>query len=209
MQSSTAAVKPDSFSRILARVFADRSRSRGPVKLSRSHQPAEPEVICLPRHSGEDAANPGQSRRSDILVPMDFSPASFQAADYAIAVARRTGARVLLLHAVHLNLTPYGPANPLWLRVALCREALEKMEATMARAQDVGVSAISVIEEGSPAEVITAVAKRWKIDLLVLASHKRNWLERFFGRHISQKVMHSAECPIVFVELNRKHQVAA
>ena len=96
-------------------------------------------------------------------------------------------ARLILLHAIHLNLTPYGPANPTWLRAALCREALEKMEGIMARAQRLGVPVISVIEEGMPSKVITDAAKRWKIDLIVLAQKRGRWA-RLFGQRDKRKI---------------------
>jgi nucleotide-binding universal stress UspA family protein len=125
-------------------------------------------------------------------------------ADYAIEIARHSQARLILLHAIHLNLTPYGPANPRWLRAALCREALEKMESTMTRAQSVGVPVISVIEEGPPAKVISEAAKRWKTDLIILASQKRGKWARLWSQRIREKVARGAACPVVVMRRQSK-----
>lgn len=144
------------------------------------------------------------TRRPEIMVPVDFTPESLAAADYAINVARRSQARLVLLHAIHLNLTPYGPANPTWLRAALCREALEKMEGTMVRAQDAGVPTISVIEEGAPAKVISQAARRWKIDLMVMAVKRRGKWARLFGHRIKEKLVRELECPIVVIQMDGK-----
>lgn len=148
------------------------------------------------------------TRRPEILVPVDFSAGSEEAVEYAIKVARRAQARLILLHAVHLNLTPYGPANPTWLRSALCREALQKMEGILARAQRQGVPAISVVEEGAPARVIVSAATRWKVDLLVVCSRKRNKWARFFGQKVMENVTRAVECPIMAIHLDLKGAAA-
>jgi nucleotide-binding universal stress UspA family protein len=195
---------------ILARIFVDRAPEATP--------PAMGGGAANAAHSCDgNAAGGGGARelpevtpgsREDILVPLDFSRESLAAADYAINVARRSSARVILLHAIHLNLTPYGPANPAWLRAALCREALGKMEQTMVRAREAGVPVISVIEEGAPAKVIVRVAGRWKTDLIVLAAEKRRKWSRFFGQHIREKLQRGASCPIVVLEVETEKETA-
>jgi len=186
----------------LASVFTDRSMAERPAP---SAEVYETQAVHKPRwEERNDEALAGvperrRERRPEIMVPVDFSPEAMEAADYAIDVAQRARARLVLLHAVHLNLTPYGPANPVWLRAGLCREALEKMEATMSKAQRVGVPVISVIEEGAPAKVISEAARRWKIDLLVLASQRRSKLGRFFGDHIKEKVARGVKCPVIVI----------
>lgn len=191
---------------ILARVFADRSLKNQPAAVcdsdeaGSSRKPGQfPEV----NWTASEAQGTPSTRRTEIMVPLDFSPESMRAADYAINVARRSEGRLILLHSIHLNLTPYGPANPTWLRAALCREALEKMEGTMARAQRLGVPIISVIEEGSPSKVITAVAKRWKIDLIVLAQKRGRWA-RLFGHRVREKIARGAGCPVVVIQMDAK-----
>src|ERR1700677_2725297 len=151
MHSANAAPWFGNLPAIVARVFAHRSsknRRRAICDSNKTSAAGKPGP--LPNASGIAPKIPQEpsSRRPEIMVPVDFSPESMQAADYATRFARRMEGRLILLHAIHLNLTPYGPANPTWLRAALCREALEKMEATMGRAQRLGVPVISVIEEG-------------------------------------------------------------
>lgn len=213
MKTHSASVIPWSvrLPAVMAKIFLDRAAERKPSASTSSETEAgcfaPPEEAVNDTMSGTSAGLP--DRRADIMVPLDFSPESLAAADYAIKVARRAQARIILLHAIHLNLTPYGPANPAWLRAALCREALGKMETTMSRAQQVGVPVISVIEEGAPANVIVRAAKRWKTDLIVLAAEKRRRWTRFFGQHIREKLECGAGCPIVLIELGSPAGAAA
>ncbi len=195
---------------ILARVFAGRAEKGPPPEL------VEPDEVEIPqgRWALEEGNEAGAgkrtgriARRPEIMVPVDFTASSEEAVEYAIKVAQRSRARLILLHAVYLNLTPYGPANPAWLRFALCREAFQKMEEIMALAHQRGVPTISVIEEGEPARVVANAAKRWNVDLLVMASRKRGRWARFFGPKILEKVTNVVECPVMVIRTDLKGAV--
>jgi nucleotide-binding universal stress UspA family protein len=202
MQNATTAKWLGNLPPVLSRMFSARETT------SQRSAASEAEAI-EPSHrrwtweeTDEDAtrgANRHFTGRPEIMVPVDFSAGSEEAIEYAIKVARRARARLILLHAVHLNLTPYGPANPAWLRSALCREALQKMQGIMAQAHSQGVPAISVIEEGAPTTVIARAAKRWKIDLIVMTSQKRSRWARFFGQKIVENVTRGAVCPVMVI----------
>lgn len=197
MQNSIAIPWFNDLPAILARVFAGRAQTRATLEVPDSQrEPIQERAVCLEKL--------GNSERPDILVPIDFSRESFEAAAYALDIAQESRSRLILLHVIHLNLTPYGPANPAWLRAALCREALEKMETIMNQAHGAGVPVISVIEEGAPARVIPEVARRWKTDLIVLASHRHGKWARFFGQDIKEKVLHRAECPVVVIQIDAR-----
>ena len=202
MQSAIAAKWFGNLPPVLSRMFAGRAGK------SETPESNEVETAEIPHsrwtwegtsEDTERGANRHFTRRPEIMVPVDLSKSCDAAVEYAIKVARRARARLVLLHAVHLNLTPYGPANPVWLRSALCREALQKMEGIMAEAQRQGVPAISVIEEGAPAIVIGQAAKRWKVDLIVMTSEKSSRWARFFGQRIVGKVTRGTECPVMVV----------
>jgi nucleotide-binding universal stress UspA family protein len=205
-QNSIAAGWLGNLPPVLARMFAGRAAKSQTPETGK----AEPDLphsrwTWEERNEGPTrSANRHFTKRPEIMVPVDFSAGSEEAIEYAIKVARRARARLILLHAVHLNLTPYGPANPAWLRSALCREALQKMEGIMARAQRQGVPAISVIEEDAPPTVIARAAKRWQIDLLVMTSRKRSGWSRFFSQRTVEKVTRNAECPVMVIHPEAK-----
>jgi len=137
-----------------------------------------------------------------ILVPVDFSPASLEAAKCGLKIARRMQGQMVLLHAVHLNLAPYSPANPAWLKDALCQEAAAKARDILGRAQADGVSAACIVEQGSPAAVIAKVAERCQAELIVMTRQPRGWLARLFGSRTAERVIREAKCPVMVLQLD-------
>lgn len=135
-----------------------------------------------------------------VLVPMDFSTASFKAAQFGIKMARDSQASLILIHAIHLNLTPYGPANPARLKAGLGCEAIEKARPIMVWAREAGVNVTCVVEEGTPAAVIAKAAKRWKARVIILATTKPGSLARMFVNRTTEKVIREAKCPVMVLE---------
>ncbi|MDB6066513.1 MAG: hypothetical protein JWR26_2721 [Pedosphaera sp.] len=169
--------------------------------------PAEHRTIDAPI-SGNFQFQPAAQKPPIVLVPTDFTPASSLALDCAFKIARKEGATVTLIHAVNLNLDPYGPANPAQFKWLLCQEARMKAEPMLIRAKAVGVRATCVVEEGAPAQVITNVARQCEADLIVLAASRHGLLGRIFSRGTVKKVVKEAECPVLVLQTvteKRKH----
>ena len=148
-----------------------------------------------------DAGRP--ARKPVILVAMDDSPASTLAADWATEMARKMNASVLLVHAIYLDLTSYGPANPTWLKAGLRKEAMERAEPLMTHAQASDVLVTCAVEEGAPASVITRAARRWQAQIIVMAAPRPGFFKRLFGSRIVEKVVRDAECPVIILESAR------
>jgi nucleotide-binding universal stress UspA family protein len=141
---------------------------------------------------------PGRAVRPlNILVPTDFAPASLLALDCALRMAAHQPARVTLLHAIHLNLRPHGPANVDRLKTELCREALAKAQPILVSARNLGVTAFCMLEDGAPASVIANAAQRCAPDLVILANSPRGFFARLFGRGTVKKVVQSLRCPVL------------
>ena len=143
-------------------------------------------------------------RKPMVLTPVDFSPNSLEAVKTAIKLAQETGGQLVLLHAVHVNLITYGPANPAWLTEALCQEATEKAEPLMRLAQAAGVKAFCAVEAGAQSKVILKAAKQWRADLIVLSARPRNWLGRLFRPRTVEKVVRAAACPVMVLSMDRR-----
>jgi nucleotide-binding universal stress UspA family protein len=54
----------------------------------------------------------------------------------------------------------------------------------------------TVIEEGSPAQVIVDYAKKQGIDLIMMPTHGYGPLRRFLIGSVTAKVLHDAQCPV-------------
>ena len=137
-----------------------------------------------------------------ILVPVDFSGSSFQALDCGLRLARKAKGELILLHVVHLNLTPYGPGNPDWLKTALRREAADRIQAVADRALEAGVTARCVIEEGALAETIARIATENEAQIVVMAAPKRGPIARLFHRKTVEHVIRDVQCPVLVLQTN-------
>lgn len=148
----------------------------------------------------EQAAGEQMRRAAVILAAVDFSADSMEAAEYAMRVAGRAGAQLVLAHAIHLNLSERGPANAGLIKAEMRRAAAEKISELVRRAHGRNVQAAGLVEEGKPAGVIVELAKRFRAELVVLAHRKRSGLARWFRRKTAEKVMREAHCPVLVLE---------
>ena len=56
-----------------------------------------------------------------------------------------------------------------------------------------------VIKEGSPAKSILDVASEEDVDLIVIGSSGKSGFDRFILGSVSEKVVHTAKCPVLIV----------
>ena len=146
-----------------------------------------------------------------VLLPLDGSEAAEAAIAPAAAIARATGAQLVLL-AVTFSLGEQGPA--------LYRHHLEQIERQEARRQQAYLENVSAslaapdlpvqtaLVTGTPAEQILAYAEENAIDLIMLASHGRSGLERWAFGSVAEKVVQGTGRAALVVRSGRRHQQA-
>ena len=119
-----------------------------------------------------------------ILVATDFSPASTPALEQSLKMARREGALLLIAHAYQepgLVELSHAPARVYeeWDQ-SLRDQVEEKLERLVERATKAGVSTRALILSGAPDEAITEAAVENGADLLILGTHGRKGVSKFF-----------------------------
>jgi nucleotide-binding universal stress UspA family protein len=71
--------------------------------------------------------------------------------------------------------------------------------------QHLGLKTIqTIVKEGDSAESILASAKELHIDLIVMGSHSRRWLEKILIGSVTQKVLHHTMVPILIIPTKQK-----
>jgi nucleotide-binding universal stress UspA family protein len=139
-----------------------------------------------------------------ILHPTDFSRASGGAFARAIALAKDSRAELLLVHVM----TPYVPVAGegympprVWeeMEASTRAYATKKLEGLAARARKAGVRARMLLLEGAPAERIARAAKSQRADVVVIGTHGRTGLARFFVGSVAERVVAMAPCPVMTV----------
>lgn len=142
-----------------------------------------------------------------ILCATDGSKRSTHAVKTAAAVAKGTGAALVLLHVSPAYSTPYYPDGVMidWPSERDykrdCKAETEKLferEGQVAKKAGVDVETIHVFGD-SPAELILHSAKKAKADLIVMASHGRKGFEALLLGSETQKVLAHATTPVMVV----------
>lgn len=139
-----------------------------------------------------------------ILVPLDGSDSSFQAAKYAIKIAKMANAEIIFMHAV-VN-PPYVEYKTAGLVILhYIEEAKRHAEmwylngGDMASKEGVKFSAETILDVASPADSIVNYAERKKADLIVMGTHGRTGIKRFLLGSVASGVVAHAKCSVLVV----------
>ena len=136
-----------------------------------------------------------------ILHATDFSPASARAFDTACRLARNKRSRLVLLHV----LTPPSPFTngrpPSWkeLETRARRAAERRLGALVEKARRAGIRAQERLVEGEPAAAILRAARRDGADVIVVGTHGRTPLGRWFMGSVASRLLQTSTCPVLTV----------
>ena len=137
---------------------------------------------------------------SKILVATDFSEMSQFAIDYATTHASKTGATLLIMHAVAVPSPKKGGGM---LHDGVDPEDLQmaerKLEAITAEVE--GVRYEHRLVRGEPAQQILRLAEEENVDLIVMGTHGRTGLVRALMGSVAEQVVRNATCPVVTVKV--------
>ena len=138
-----------------------------------------------------------------ILVPVDFSGASDAALHRAADLAKRTGAELHVLHVVP-GVSPDIAFDDLSKDDrAFYRRLFDEADAALTTRFDwvdrADLDAKRVISKGAPAYVVLDYAQREGCDLIVMGTHGRRGLRRFFLGSVAGEVLRRTEVPVMIV----------
>ena len=139
-----------------------------------------------------------------ILVGTDFSAASRSAFRRAVEMAAASRAALWIAHVVTppVPLSPQGYVLPRFydeLDAAMRADAERRLRPMRTRARKAGVRATALTLVGAPHDALNRAARRHKADLVVLGTHGRTGLSRFFLGSVASRVVATAPCPVLTV----------
>jgi nucleotide-binding universal stress UspA family protein len=144
------------------------------------------------------------SRIRRIVHPSDFSRASGAAFTRALDMAKANRAELLVVHVL-------TPVMPMVGDGYVSPKVYEEIEATsraqaqaqldklLGKAKKAGVRAKGLLMEGVPHEQITRVARSRRADLVVIGTHGRTGLAKFFLGSVAGRVVSTSPCPVLTV----------
>ncbi len=141
-----------------------------------------------------------------ILVPVDGSPTSNQGLAEAIQLAKLTGAKLRLVHAVDelsfaMNADAFGAyAGEL---IAVVRKAGEEtLQKAKAQVEAAGIAVDTVLRDsfgGRVFELVVDEASQWSADLIVLGTHGRRGVGRALMGSDAEQIARLATVPVLLV----------
>ncbi len=147
-------------------------------------------------------------RQGPLLYPTDFSYYSYFALKYAVALARRYGARIHVLHAVDMNaLRPWGcpnywmwPENLLEVEACLCERASGRLECLLDGIRKQGIEVEHHVSRGAPTAEIVRMAQWLECGLVIMGTHGRLGLEHAVFGSVAEEVARVSPAPVLTIK---------
>lgn len=140
----------------------------------------------------------------DILVPIDFSPGSLRALDYALAMVD-PGGEVYLLHVIDAEflarVSDEGFCDAETARSQMQRKAEEQLQKIAQECSLVNIRLESMVVVGKPFTEILRIAADLDFSLIVMGIRGRHegGIEEILFGSTAEKVLRAAHIPVVCV----------
>jgi len=149
--------------------------------------------------TGTMAANQ-RMRLANILVATDFSGVSDRALEYALALARRYEAKVIVAHVIdsetEMVLAPEMAVNT---RESIFGAAEEAMGQILISGRLRGVEHVTVVQEGSLCPTLETLMTKYKADLVVVGTHRLGGLKKMLLGSGAEQILRQAKTPVLTV----------
>ena len=131
-----------------------------------------------------------------VLVPVDFSDASFDAVKAAVEMAGSAGN----VHVIHV--IPEALSSADYLREAITQQGADKaLSELIDKLAESGLADVKAsVEQGVPSDAIAAKADSEHAELIVIPSHSRKGIPRLFLGSVADQVLRAATCPVLVLK---------
>jgi nucleotide-binding universal stress UspA family protein len=144
----------------------------------------------------------------NILVPIDFHQHSEALVDLALFMSQKLGAtQVTFIHVMPQlpDYSDYKPDTLKQLEASFLAHAESKMTALMETVKGRVHGIDGVVVSGDAADAILAYAREQPADLLVIATHGSQGIEKVLLGSVADRVIKGAPCPtLVFNPFNKE-----
>lgn len=137
-----------------------------------------------------------------ILVPTDFSPLSEAAFAPAVAIAKKYGAEITVIHII--DALEYNASYP-YLDLSSHHQQIQRLtQEHLANAAELLVAAgapkvHTTYRVGTPFREVTNEVEQEGYDLLVVATHGFSGFRRFVVGSVAESIVRRAKCPVLTV----------
>ncbi len=146
-----------------------------------------------------------------VLIALDYDPTAEKIAETGFLLAKTMKAKVTLLHIISEVDFYYSPeyssmgftgdiaSYPLQIENVdqLRKTAQDFLNNTKSHLGDTDIQ--TVVKEGRPTESILETAKELEVDIIVMGSHSRKWLEKIVMGSATESVLRKTCIPLFIV----------
>ena len=141
----------------------------------------------------------------NILVAVELDDSDQLLLDQASILASKFDAKVWVVHvaAPDPDFVGYDP-GPAYVRKTLADDLREEHKVIRKYSEALKSKSINVeslLVQGPTVETIFEEAKKLESDLLIIGSHKHNFLKRVFGDDVSRQIFGQSKIPLLIVPL--------
>lgn len=141
-----------------------------------------------------------------ILVPIDFSPSSEQALDYAVDLAAKLDATVHVLNVVPipaLGVPELGAALTSNVIDQIIHDNQAALERTCAARASKAKLGAPLLRTGDARDIILHVAEELRADLVIMATHGRRGVARALLGSVAEMVVRTSPVPVLTVRAKK------
>lgn len=147
----------------------------------------------------------------NILVPTDFSQCAEYAAEVAVGLSKKTGAKIHLMHII--NMPTYESATSIETfhniseGLFIMKHVKGKFAQLLANEMFEGIEVEEVVEFNSVYESISEQAKKREADLIIMGTHGVDGTEEFLVGSNVERVIRSSQIPVLTIK--KRHEKLA
>jgi nucleotide-binding universal stress UspA family protein len=137
-----------------------------------------------------------------IVCPVDFSEASAAAIEYALDLAADTKAEVRFVHVYQIPVYALSGGEIVGgreLAAQLGKGLQGELDALEKKYAGRGTKLDTHLIEGVPHVEIVRIAKELPADMIVMGTHGRGGVSHFLLGSVAERVVRTAECPVLTV----------
>ncbi len=136
-----------------------------------------------------------------LLCPVDFSPASMRALDYALSLAQEANAHLTVLYVLENVFGPVSAGDVTFDAASYMRyltdDARERLSAAIPKEARAWCEVQERVVAGVPYREVLRLAEEDDTHLIVMGVHGRNAIDMMFFGSTTNHVVRDAKCPVL------------
>ena len=157
------------------------------------------------------------NKMKKILIALDYDPTAKSVADIGFLLAKSMEAEVILMHVildpVYYSNVEYSPIMGFEGTTQILPIQLDSTNGLKDASQQfldkfklhLGDETIqTVVKEGDFAETILKTAKDLHVDIIVMGSHSKKWLENIVMGSVVEKVLRQTKIPLFIIPTKKR-----